>query len=123
MGEAANMPFHSATVHVYPSCYRVDTLVEDQAGGVSPGGAVEMPEIVNLQKEKLASDGAYLFEDGTKAMLFLNKGCKAEVLHELVGLDSLAAVNGSTQIAKENTEDAMSLNGRFHSVLMGICRL
>jgi len=114
--DAAGTPLQSALALVCARCVRVDTLVATGSGELTPQGRVISPTLLPLSRDRLDPEAALLFENGRRAWLWLGKSISLEFLREVCGVDSLAQVKRN-QIAPENHQDPLSLNGRFHRLL------
>lgn len=118
---AASCPLEAATAFIHPRCIRVDDLAETDYGVANLDGTVVMPPVLGLSAEKLVPSGAYLFEDGFSAVLYLGRSISPQFLSQVCGVDSLEAVT-QYSLAPEDTNDSMSTNGRFHTLLRTIQR-
>lgn len=107
MCEMKHQPLGQLMLAVHPSLYRVDNLTEK--GGVMEGDVlVPQPPLLQLSAERLSGDGAFLLDSGTVLQLWVGRGVGLAFLHEVLGVQNVAAIQTNTQWSLPELPNAAS---------------
>ncbi|XP_061420839.1 protein transport protein Sec24A-like isoform X1 [Lethenteron reissneri] len=107
MCEMKHQPLGQLMRAVHPSLYRVDNLTEK--GGVMEGDVlVPQPPLLQLSAERLSGDGAFLLDSGTVLQLWVGRGVGLAFLHEVLGVQNVAAIQTNTQWSLPELPNAAS---------------
>ncbi|GAA5990972.1 hypothetical protein JCM10908_000105 [Rhodotorula pacifica] len=79
----------SATLrHLYPRMLAVHSLPDD-VGFPDERGQLILPRLMRTSYSRMEPHGAYLVENGDRAILWLGQAVSPQLLHDLYGVDSL----------------------------------
>lgn len=81
------LPPFLTTPFIYPRMYAVHDIPVE-LGSADQDGHVRLPPLLRLSTESLASDGAYLLEDGQRMFLWLGKALSPLFIADIFGLGS-----------------------------------
>ncbi|KAL6066051.1 Protein transport protein Sec24B [Balamuthia mandrillaris] len=86
---------------IYPHLYALKDL-SPECGVKGDDGKVVLPPVLNLSTEKLDQSGLFLLDDGQYLLLWIGKAVHGELLEQLFGVSSLAAIEELELHRREN---------------------
>lgn len=108
------LPLPLTASFFYPRMYALHSM-SDECGVPDSRGSVGMPPLVRLSIEFLASDGAYLLENGQRMFLWLGKNLRSTFTVDLFGKEGPVESWNASEIQLSLLETDLSV--RVHNIL------